>query len=253
MWNYLGWDSLSTVAEEVQEPQKTYPRALAICLPIVVLVYLLPTLVGLVAYPDYKSWSDGSWTTVASHIGGPWLAILIDAIGLISAAGLFMATLLGASRIPFVLAEDGFLPKSIARLHPRYGTPWVAILISAIFYTVLSFKSFEDLAELDVVVYSSAILIEFAALLILRWKEPDLPRPYKIPGGWPVVILVALMPAAMVVFAVYSEFTTADSVAEAVKTFWMSIVALATGPIMYFISKAISRRGVPPGEQEMVS
>jgi amino acid transporter len=245
MWNYLGWDSLSTVAEEVENPQKTYPKALAICMPLVIIVYLLPTLVGLVAYPDYKSWDDGSWTTVAQHIAGPWLAITVNAIGLISAAGLFMATLLGASRIPFVLAEDGFLPKRITRLHPRYGTPWVAILISAIFYTILSFKSFSDLAELDVVVYSAAILIEFAALLMLRYREPDLPRPFKIPGGWPVVILVALLPVGMVSFAVYNQFATADSLGDAMKTFWMSAVALATGPIAYFISKLVRNRNAP--------
>jgi amino acid transporter len=237
MWNYLGWDSLSTIAGEVQDPKRTFPRALAITMPIVIAIYLLPSLVGLVAYPDYKSWDDGTWTTVAQHIGGPWLAIVVDAIGLISAAGLFMATLLGASRIPFVLAEDGFLPKGISKLHPRYGTPWIAILISAVFYTVLSFKKFESLAELDVVVYSSAILIEFVALLLLRWKEPNLERPFKIPGGWPVVILVALLPAAMVVFAVYSEFATADSIQEAMKTFWMSAVALASGPTVYLIAK----------------
>ena len=243
MWNYLGWDSLSTVAEEVENPQRTYPRALAICVPLVAIVYLLPALVGLVAYPDYKSWDDGTWTTVAQHIGGTWLAITVDAIGLISAAGLFMATLLGASRIPFVLAEDGFLPKKITRLHPRYGTPWVAILISAIFYTILSFKSFSALAELDVIVYSSAILIEFAALIILRYKEPQLARPFKIPGGRPGVILVSLFPAALVAFAIYNQFATADNATEAMQTFWMSAVGLASGPIIYL---GIKLFGKPP-------
>jgi len=246
MWNYLGWDSLSTVAEEVENPQRTYPRALAICLPLIILVYLLPTLVGLVAYHDFGTWESGTWTTVAEKIGGKWFGITVDAIGLISAAGLFMATLLGASRIPFVLAEDGFLPKRITRLHPQYGTPWVAILISAVFYTILSFKSFTALAELDVVVYSAAILIEFSALLMLRWKEPQMARPFKIPGGWPVVILVALLPAAMVTFAVYNEFATSDSFAEGMKTFWMSAVALATGPVVYWIAKAVGRAKAQP-------
>src|SRR6185295_17375472 len=150
MWNYLGWDSLSTVAEEVEQPQKTYPRALAICVPLVVLVYLLPSLVGLVAYPDYKNWASGSWIDVATHVAGPWLGYAVAMIALISAAGLFMATLLGGSRIPFVLAEDGYLPKGITKLHPKYGTPWIAILVSAVFYTLLSFQSFNNLAEQDV-------------------------------------------------------------------------------------------------------
>lgn len=231
MWNYLGWDSLSTIAEEVHEPKKTFPRALAICVPLVALVYLLPSLVGLVAAPDYASWTDGTWTTVAQKIGGPTFAIIVTAVGLISAAGLFMATLLGASRIPFVLAEDGYLPKQITWLHSKYGTPWVAVLVSSFFYTVLSFQKFEKLAILDVIVYSAAILIEFITLLILRSKEPDLPRPFKIPGGWPIVILVALSPAAVVAFAVYNQLSE-----EGIAAFWLSLLALATGPVVYLLS-----------------
>lgn len=242
MWNFLGWDSLSTVAGEVHEPQKTYPRALALSVPLVTLVYLLPCLVGIVAYRDYASWDTGAWATVALKLAGPWLAIAVNAIALISAAGLFMATLLGASRVPFVLAEDGYLPKSITRLHPRFGTPWVAILVSALFYTVLSFSSFVKLINLDVVVYSAAILIEFAALLILRKKEPDLSRPFKIPGGWPIVILVVLLPTAMVVFAVANLFLTADSLQSATDTFWMSAVALASAPIAYGVVNFVRRK-----------
>ena len=72
----------------------------------------------------------------------------------------------------------------------------------------------------------------FAALVLLRKKEPDLPRPFKIPGGWPIVILVALLPAGMVAFAIGNQFLGANSPAEAMKTFWMSAVALATGPMI---------------------
>lgn len=236
MWNYLGWDSLSTIAEEVENPRKTYPKALSIAVPLVTLVYLLPSLVGLAVHPDFASWEEGTWTTVALKLGGPLLGGFVTAMGMVSAAGLFMATLLGASRIPFVLAEDRYLPQGVTRLHPKYGTPWVAILISALFYTVLSFKEFEDLAVLDVIVYSCAILIEFAALVILRVREPDLERPYRIPGGLPGVILVAILPAAIVAFATYNQITE-----EGVRALWLSMIALATGPIAYFVGKAVQR------------
>ena len=236
MWNYLGWDSLSTVAEEVNEPQKTYPRALAICVPLVAIIYLLPSLVGLVAFHNYASWDDGTWATVAQNIGGPLLAIIVTAVGLVSAAGLFMATLLGASRIPFVLAEDNYLPKAITKLHPKYGTPWVAILVSAVFYTFLSFQSFKGLAILDVIVYSCAILIEFMALVLLRYREPLLDRPFRIPGGKTVVLLVALAPALVVSFAIYNQIHE-----EGMSAFWLSIIALATGPLVYLIARFAGR------------
>jgi amino acid transporter len=89
MWNYLGWDSLSTIAEEVDEPSKTFPKALLIGIPLVTLSYLVPAAVGIVAMPDLSAWSEGVWPEVARRIAGPWLGWLIAGAGVISAAGLF--------------------------------------------------------------------------------------------------------------------------------------------------------------------
>src|SRR5207249_316596 len=135
MWNYLGWDSLSTIAAEVERPKRNFPLAFAIALPLIVLCYFLPTLIGISAVPDVSRWKDGSWPAIARVIGGKWLGIAVALGGVISAAGLFMATLLASSRIPFVLARDKMLPAFVTKLHPRFGTPWVAILISAVIYT----------------------------------------------------------------------------------------------------------------------
>ncbi len=228
MWNYLGWDSMSTVAGEVENPQRAFPRALAIGIPLVLASYLLPTLIGIVAVPDPSAWQESSWPTIVAAVGGRWLAVWVTIAGLIGAAGLFSATLLAASRIPFVIAEDGFLPSWLTRLHPRFGTPTAAILISAAIYTILSFKSFASLEVLDVTIYSSALLIEFAALLALRKKAPDMPRPYRIPGGWFGVVLVALLPTAMIVFAVVNQAHE-----EGIGAIWWAVAALATGPLIY--------------------
>ena len=228
MWNYLGWDSLSTIAEEVEEPSKVFPKALLIGIPIVTLSYLLPAAVGLVEMPDLSQWTEGVWPEVGRRIAGPWLGWLIALAGVISAAGLFSATLLGASRIPFALAEDHMLPKFLTRLHPKYGTPWVAILVSSVFYTIFSYSEFADLAVVDVILYSAAILLEFAALAILRAKEPNMPRPFKIGGGWPSLLFICLAPLAMVGFGVYSQFQE-----EGRTALWLSLGALATGPAVY--------------------
>jgi amino acid transporter len=237
MWNYLGWDSMSTIAGEVENPQRNFPRALAWGVPLVTLSYLLPALVGAAVLRDPAAWEEGAWATVATRIGGPWLAYWVTVIGLISAAGLFSATLLAASRIPFVLAEDRLLPPKLTQLHPRYGTPWVAILVSAAFYTVLSFSSFESLAVVDVVLYSAALLVEFAALLVLRRREPNLPRPFRIPGGWPGVILVAALPAAVVAFGVIGQFNE-----EGRRAVQLSLIALLSAPAMWLI---VGRKHLP--------
>ena len=199
MWNYLGWDSMSTVAGEVENPSRTFPQALLIAVPLVVLSYFLPVFVGVANYPDLSKWDEGAWTNVAAAIGGPSLAIAMTLAGVVSAAGMFSADLLSASRLPFVLARDRFLPACLTRLSPRYQTPVPAILISAGFCALFSFQYFQNLLEVDVVMYSAALVLEFAALVVLRRRQPGLVRPFKIPGGILGAVLVAVVPAVVVV------------------------------------------------------
>ncbi len=78
------------------------------------------------------------------------------------------------------------------KLHPRYGTPWVSLVVSSLIYTVFILGPFQTLVVVDVTIYAGALMLEFAALIALRIKEPDLPRPFKIPGGWPVIALVVM-------------------------------------------------------------
>jgi amino acid transporter len=236
MWNYLGWDSMSTVAAEVENPQRNFPRAIAIGVPLVIFSYLLPAIVGLSFLPQLDQWKEGAWTAVAERIGGPGLAIAMTLAGVIGACGLFSSTLLASSRIPLVLAEDGFLPTGLARIHPRFGTPYVAILVSALVYTALSFETFSSLASLDVVMYSAGLMLEFAALIALRLREPDLARPYKIPGGWMVLSWICVAPAAVVGFAVVSQY--GDPKEGGASFLWLSGVGLASGPVIYWVSRA---------------
>ncbi len=236
MWNYLGWDSMSTVAAEVEEPQRSFPRALALGVPLVTLSYFLPALVGIVVLPNLDAWEKGAWVVVAQRIGGNWLAIATAGAGLIAAASLFSSTLLAGSRIPFAVAEDGLLPRFCTRLHPRFGTPWIAILVSAVFYSFFSFGNFDQLAEIDVIVYSSALILEFIALIVLRAKEPDLLRPFRVPGGWFGVGLVALLPTLLLAAAVCDQLHVGSSKpADNAGVLWFTGVALATGPLVWLL------------------
>ncbi|AIE85050.1 amino acid transporter [Fimbriimonas ginsengisoli Gsoil 348] len=233
MWNYLGWDSMSTIAGEVEDPKKAFPRALALGVPLVTLTYLIPVLVGLAFLRDPAAWTEGAWTEVARRIGGSPLAIAVAFGGIISAAGLFSSTLLAGSRVPFVIAEDNVLPRALTRVHSRYGTPWVAILVSAVFYSVFSFGKLSDLAEVDVVIYSAGLFLETIALLVLRYREPELPRPYRIPGGWPGVIVLALAPKVILVAAIVAQVQGEDGR----KTLLVTAVALLSGPVVWYSRK----------------
>jgi amino acid transporter len=208
LWNYLGWDSISTISREIKDAPRIFPKALMLSLPMVILIYLLPTVVGLYVMPDISLWTDGSWALVAGRIGGPWLGVALGCVGLISASGLFMAGLLAASRIPFVLSEDGYIPKSFTTLHPKYATPARSILASAVIYISISSFSFEQLAEVDVLLYSSALLLEFIALVRLRRLNPAMPRPFKIPGGIWVTVLVGVVPTLIIIAATAQMLVT---------------------------------------------
>ena len=225
MWNYLGWDSITTVSAEVEQPERTMPRALLAGVAIVSACYFLPSFVGLAYRPNPEDWTEGSWSSLAVLIGGKGLGVFVAAAGLLSAAGLFSATLLASSRIPFVLAQDGYLPRGVAQLSNRYGTPTLAILVSAIFYTIFSYSSFENLKIVDVILYSFALGFEFVALIVLRVRQPDLARPYCIPGGYLGLVAVCFPPMLLVVFAIYSQAMTTHG--EALKLTAICIAAVA--------------------------
>jgi amino acid transporter len=231
MWNYLGWDGLSTVAGEMKNPKVDYPKTLLISMPLITLCYLLPTVIGLavVGSTDVE-WTAGAWTEIAEIIGGKWLGWFLAAAALVSAAGLFSALLLSVSRVPFVMGEDGYLPKALLKVHPKYGTPWVALLVSSAIYSIFILGPFQSLVVVDVTIYAGALFLEFAALIVLRIKAPEMERPYKIPGGMPVVILVAILPLSIIGFAVYSQVLEEGFV----KAVGWAAAGLATGPPLYF-------------------
>lgn len=239
MWNYLGWDALSTIAEEVEDPARNYPRALLIGLVLVTSAYLFPTVVGLAFVPDASLWVEGAWPMIAERIGGPPLMVLIILGGLVAPIALFTASLLASSRVPLVLAEARFLPAPFRTIHARYGTPSVAIWFSAGVFLILATKTFQELIQLNVLMYSCALVLETAALLVLRAKEPDLPRPFRIPGGWPVLALVFILPVGTAGTLVYLSILE-----EGWQSLTLTWIAIASGPIVYGLIR-LFRRPLP--------
>lgn len=241
LWNYLGWDQLSTVAEEVQNPERAYPLAILAGVPLVTLVYALPTWVALHFVPDHAIWAEGAWPAIGQEIGGQPLAIALSLAGILSPLALFGAVLLASSRIPNVMAEDGWAPQFLAHLHPKYGTPVNSILLHAAIYTALSWKGFAELVALNVILYCSALFLEGLSLLVLRVREPDLPRPFRIRGGWPALLLVWLLPTSLGGVLVWTELSTVDSIATFWQTMGPTIIAVASGPFLYLFVKRLKK------------
>lgn len=246
MWNYLGWDGLSTISDEVHEPRRNFPRALALTIPLVTLAYLLPVGAGLQASPDWAGWTAGYFPEVASMVGGPWLGAWLAIGGLVSAAALFNALMLSISRLPYAMAEDGYLPKIITKRHPKHDTPYVAIIVCACIYSFFTLSAFSSLVVIDVIVYSAALLLEFAALIALRAREPKMKRPVRVPGGWFGVAVVTAFPCGVLALALYSTW-----VEEGNGAILLSVAALATGPILYPLLVKFVKKGKPSVEVQL--
>ncbi|HXX44452.1 MAG TPA: APC family permease [Candidatus Acidoferrales bacterium] len=239
MWNYMGWDNLSTIAGEVERPQKTYTRAMFGAVLLVVVSYLLP--VGAVAHTgvDPNLWTDGGWVDIGRILGGEALAIAIAIAGVIGALGSFGALMMSFTRLPGVMAQDGYLPKIFTRTNQRTGAPWVAILACALFWAACYPLGFERSLILDVLLTGLSILLEFWALVALRIREPNLARPYRVPGGTIATILIGLPPLALIIA------TLVRNSREAVGTtneLVIGAAVIAAGVLLYFLSGLIHKQ-----------
>lgn len=226
MWNYLGWDNLSPIAGEVKDPQRSFPRAIAITLPVIIFVYVAVVMAAVAIFPNWREYETGIWVEIARRAGGAPLFAAVLVAGIASSLGQFNSMLLGISRIPMVLAEDGYLPKPFAQLHPRFGTPVVAIIVCTVLAFLFSMRGFGEVVEFDVVFYSAAVVLEFLALARLRQIEPDLARPFRIPGGWFGIWLVAVPPILLSGVTIYLSMAKLDPVKIAILGFGLALPVL---------------------------
>jgi amino acid transporter len=202
LWNTSGWDNAGCCAGEVSAPNRTYPRAMILTVILVTAAYLLPLAVATGVATDWHHWKEGYLPKIAAQIGGPWLGTWLTVAALISAAGLFSALLCTSARVPFAMAQRTMLPRALAVSHRRHNTPWRAILINSAGVALLMPFSFQELIEVDMFLYAAALLLEFAALVWLRIKRPEMPRPYRIPCGTYGVIAICIPPTALCLLSI---------------------------------------------------
>jgi len=209
LWNYMGWDNASTVAEEVDDPQRSYPRAMIGATTLVALTYMLPVLAVALAgisaqqFNSNANGDTGSWTDIARILVGPALGIAIVLGGMINGAGMFNPLMMSYSRVPYAMAEDGLLPHVLLRRNKR-GVPWASLIFCAAIWALALNFTFERLISIDLVLYGASLLLEFAALIVLRRREPNLHRPFRVPGGMPGAVAIGIFPALLIVFALWN-------------------------------------------------
>ncbi len=202
LWNYMGWDNASTIAGEVDNPPRTYPRAMLLSGALVAATYILPLAGIAFAGIPVARFSTGAWVDAARMLGGPALAAAVVAGGMLSGLGMFNALTLSYTRLPVVLAEQALLPGWLAGRNRR-GAPVGATLFCGLAWALALSFNYERLISIDLILYGSSLVLEFVALLVLRVREPALPRPFRM-GSLPVAILLSLPPVALVAYALWA-------------------------------------------------
>ena len=199
LWAYKGWEAATYSAGEVRKPEKNLPLGLLIGTMICVVIYLLTNLAYLYVVPAGTiANSPKIARDVMNLVVGPIGASLIAFIILFSIVGAANANVLTSPRVYFAMARDGLFFKKVAEVHPRFQTPHISIILLGIWSSILSLTgTFEQL--FTYVIFGEWIFfgLMVAAVIILRKKRPDLPRPYKT-WGYPVTPIIFVLAALLI-------------------------------------------------------
>jgi amino acid transporter len=235
LWNYSGWDNVSTFAAEVKQAQRSYPFALGAAQVLSAGAYLLPVLAGVALTTSPALWRESEgWPQIARLIGGPWLGMAIAAMALVSAWSMFNSQVLYVSRLPYAMAQDGSFPRLFARISRKAGVPIVALAAACGVAALFAAFSFTQLVVLDILLYAIELSLEFLALIALRLKHPEMERPFRVPGGWLGLIGVTVLPMS---FAVTVTVDMLGGRGPAPYQLALIPAVILTGTLLYFIRR----------------
>jgi amino acid transporter len=168
---------------------------------------------------------------------------------MLNGAGMFNALMLSYARVPYALAQDGLLPRFLARTTKatptRAPVPSASVIVCAIAWALALRLSFERLISIDLVLYGASLLLEFISLVALRVREPALARPFRIPGGLPAAIASGIGPALLIAFALYAA--RGERVGPLPALAFAALVAVA-GPLAYLLARLAASRANDPSQ-----
>ena len=246
-WNLNGYDCISTCAGEIKKPQKNLPSGLLLAIVLVVLTYVLP-LAAAVAWDGpvgdhrglrWEEWTDGSFSTIATAIGGIHLGFAFGVAAIVGNCGMFVAELLEDSYQLYGMARTNLAPACFGRLHRYSKTPVRAILFLLLIIAVLIVLDFQSLLIVDNFFSCASLILEMAAGVRLRFSMPDdvLPRPYRVPLS-AAGLCVVLSPAFLVGSAVLLNEVTKSAIHTA-----FNCSGLALGVAVYYMYRKNRRNG----------
>ncbi|MGX8774796.1 MAG: APC family permease [Bacillota bacterium] len=229
MWMYSGYESMSTIAGEVANPQ-VIPKGTLVTIPLIMAVYILPTTAGLGSLGQWEDWgTDGDcvgYADVVAHFWGPAWGIVFVIVAILAQCSIYNTYIASGSRGFFALADDHLTPPVMVKVDKKFGVPYVAVLSVGIFNLIFCMFPFGFIIVLDVALLLSSYVMVYISEMILRRRIPEEDYLFRIPGGNGLISVICIVPICVAIFAFFVNGSD---------YYLGGMIGLLTGPILYFI------------------
>lgn len=229
MWMYSGYESMSTIAGEVENPQ-VIPKGTIITVPLIMAVYIFPTVAGLGSIGNWENWGTeaGSvgYSDVVSHFWGPVFGIIFVIVAILAQCSIYNTYIASGSRGFFSLADDNLAPPVMVKCDKKFGVPYVAVLSVGIFNLIFCMFPFGFIVILDCALLMASYILVYISAMVLRKRIPEEEYKFRIPGGYGFLCLICIIPICVAIFATYVNGSD---------YYLGGMLGIITGPILYFI------------------
>lgn len=231
MWMYAGYESMSTIAGEVSNPQ-VIPKATLITVPLIMAVYIFPTIAGLASLGMWEDWGTEvdtvGYATVVETFWGEGFGIFFAVVAVLAQCSIYNTYIASGSRGFFALADDHLAPPILVRCDAKHGVPYVAVLSVAVVNIILCQFAFTTVVVIDVFLLVSAYIMIFISAMILRKRIPAEDLKFKIPGGYGFLCFICIVPCVIAFIAFFINGTD---------YFIGGMLGITSGPVLYYIWK----------------
>ena len=201
VWNFSGYSGLASAADEIEDIESNYPKALTVTLMLSVVVYVIPLMIGIAVNPNWNLWSEAQLNLVALALGGTAFAWWFNLAAQTSNFGLINGEMLLMSHLLKAISDDGHLPNFISKTNSKYDTPVGALVTQGLVLSIMTMSmNFVDLLVVGTWISIPLYIIGFFVFISLRYTHPELPRPFKVSGGIIFPWITVIVPTFIALF-----------------------------------------------------
>ena len=229
MWMYSGYESMSTIAGEVSNPQ-VIPKGTIITVPLIMAVYILPTTAGLGSLGQWEDWgTEGDcvgYADVVAHFWGPAFGVIFVIVAILAQCSIYNTYIASGSRGFFSLADDHLAPPVLVKCDKKHGVPYISVLSVGIFNLLFCMFPFGFIIVLDVSLLIASYAMVYISAMILRKRIPAEEYVFKIPGGYGFLCVICIVPICVALLAYFINGSD---------YYLGGMVGILSGPVLYFI------------------